>query len=67
MSQIKISLKKSLIGHKKNRVETAHSLGLKKINSFTIQPENGATEGKINKIKDLILVEKIDEVAEFAD
>ncbi len=60
MSSIKITLKKSLIGHKKNRISTAHSLGLKKVSSSTIQPDNDATKGKINKIRDLVCVEEID-------
>ena len=62
MSEIKIILKKSLIGQKKNRVATAHSIGLNKINSETVQPDNGPTRGKIRIIDDLIYTEAVAEV-----
>lgn len=60
MGDLKITLKKSLIGHKKDRIATALSLGLKKINSYTMQPNNGSTQGKISKISDLICVESLE-------
>ena len=58
---IRITLKKSLIGQKKSRVLTALSLGLKKINRSTIQPDDGSTWGKIEKIGDLVYTEKVHE------
>ena len=45
-----IKLVKSLSGRKKDQVATANSLGLKKIGDVTVQPENAATLGKIQKI-----------------
>ena len=45
MAQLKITLKKSLIGRQKDQIATANSLGL------TIQ-----TQGKINKIRHLVEV-----------
>lgn len=50
MADIKITLKKSLIGCKKDQIATAASLGLRKIGDVTIQPDNAQTKGKINKI-----------------
>ena len=52
----KITLKKSLIGSKKDQIATAYSLGLKKPGDVTIQPDNAQTQGKINKIIHLIEV-----------
>ena len=49
MADIKITLKKSLIGCKKDQIATAHSLGLRKIGNVTVQPDNEQTKGKIKK------------------
>ena len=54
----KITLVKSLIGRKKDQIQTAHSLGLKKIGEVTVQPDNAQTEGKIKKIIHLIEVQE---------
>ena len=43
MADIKITLKKSLIGCKKDQIATAHSLGLLKIGNVTVQPDNEQT------------------------
>ncbi len=51
---MKITLKKSLIGCKKDQIATAHALGLKKIGDVTEQPENPQTLGKVKKIIHLI-------------
>ena len=53
-----IKLVKSLSGRKKNQVATANSLGLKKIGDITVQPENAATLGKIQKISHLVEVQE---------
>ncbi len=54
MANIKIKLVKSLNGCKKDQIATANALGLRKIGNETIQPDNAATKGKINKIIHLI-------------
>ena len=54
MADIKITLKKSLIGCKKDQIATAHSLGLRKIGNVTVQPDNDQTKGKIKKISHLV-------------
>lgn len=54
----KITLVKSLIGRKKDQIDTALSLGLRKIGEVTVQPDNAQTEGKIKKIIHLIKVEE---------
>ena len=53
---MKITLKKSLIGSKKDQIATAISLGLKKVGDTTEQPDNAQTQGKIKKISHLIEV-----------
>ena len=53
---IKITLQKSLIGRHEDHIATAKSLGLKKIGDVTVQPNNGATMGKIKKITHLVEV-----------
>ena len=53
-----IKLLKSLSGRKKDQVATANSLGLKKIGDVTVQPENAATLGKIQKISHLVEVQE---------
>ena len=54
MADIKITLKKSLIGCKKDQIATAHSLGIRKIGNVTVQPDNEQTKGKIKKISHLV-------------
>ena len=53
---MKITLKKSLIGSKKDQIATAISLGLKKVGATTEQPDNAQTQGKLKKISHLIEV-----------
>lgn len=53
---MKIMLKKSLIGSKKDQIATAISLGLKKVGDTTEQPDNAQTQGKLKKISHLIEV-----------
>ena len=55
---MKITLKKSLIGSKKDQIATAQSLGLKKVGDVTEQPDNAQTQGKLKKIAHLIEVSK---------
>ena len=43
---MKITLKKSLIGSKKDQIATAISLGLKKVGDTTEQPDNAQTQGQ---------------------
>ena len=59
MKQYKVTLVKSLNGRFKKHIATAHSLGLTKIGSTTVQPDNAQTRGKIQQIAYLIRVEEI--------
>lgn len=53
---IKIKLVKSLVGRKDSHIATAESLGLRRINDVTSQPDNAATRGKIKEISYLVEV-----------
>lgn len=55
---LKITLQKSLIGRHEDHISTAKSMGLRKIGDVSVQPNNGATMGKIKKISYLIKVEE---------
>ena len=58
MADVKITLKKSLIGCKKPQIATAEALGLKKVGDVVTQPDNAQTQGQINKIIHLVEVSK---------
>ena len=54
MANLRIKLVKSLSGRLDKHIATAKSLGLKKIGSETVQPDNPQTRGKIAQIGYLI-------------
>ena len=58
MANVNITLVKSLIGRNQKHIDTAKSLGLRKIGDSTVQPDNAQTQGKIAKISYLVSVEK---------
>ncbi len=55
-AKVRIKLVRSLTGCKKDQIATAHALGLKRPGMETVQPDNAATKGKINKIIHLVAV-----------
>ena len=56
MADLRIKLIKSLSGRRDKHIATAKSLGLKKIGSEVVQPDNPQTRGKIAQIGYLITV-----------
>lgn len=58
MAELKIKLVKSLSGRLEKHIETAHSLGLRKIRDEVTQPDNAQTKGKIDQIAYLVEVSK---------
>ncbi len=54
---LKITLLKSLIGKKRAHRKSVYGLGLSKINSSVILPDNPATRGMVNKVSYLLNVE----------
>ena len=61
MENVKVTLVKSLIACKKNQIATVEALGLKKIRSSVIQPDNPAIRGMIFTVKHMVSVEEIAE------
>jgi len=60
MANLRIKLVKSLSGRHDKHIATAKSLGLTKIGSETIQPDNPQTRGKIAQIRYLITITEDD-------
>ena len=58
MANIKVTLKKSLIGRKDNHIATAKSMGLRKIGDTTVQEKSAVTDGKIRVVSHLVSVEQ---------
>ena len=54
--QFRIKLVKSLNGRHDKHIATAHSLGLRKMGSETLQPDNPQTRGKLAQIGYLLQV-----------
>lgn len=57
---LKITLRKSPIGYEKTQKLTVKALGLGKLNSSTIKPDNPQIRGMIRKITHMLEVEQID-------
>ncbi|MGB7295526.1 MAG: 50S ribosomal protein L30 [Candidatus Aminicenantales bacterium] len=53
----RITLVRSLIGYPRRQRETAKGLGLRKINSQVVRPDNPEIRGMIDKISHLVKVE----------
>ena len=56
MADLQVKLVKGLAGKRKDQIAVAESLGLRKVNDVTTQPDNAATRGKILKISHLVEV-----------
>ncbi len=56
---IKVTLVKSASGRLEKQTRTLEALGLKKINSFNVVPDNAAIRGMIFVVKHLVKVEKV--------
>jgi len=60
MKQLKVTLKKSLIGSTKRQTATAAGLGLKKINQTRHLQNTPAIRGMIKKLLHLVEVEEVE-------
>ena len=58
METITNNLVKGLAGKRKDQIAVVKSLGLTKTNSVSVQPDNDATRGKINKVSHLVEIVK---------
>ena len=59
MSELKITLKRSIIGRPQNQRDTVKALGLNKINATVVKPNNEAVKGMVNTVSHLVDVEEI--------
>lgn len=59
MAQLKITLKKSAAHRIPEQRKVVKSLGLSKINSSVILPDNAAVRGAITKVAHLVSVELV--------
>ncbi len=57
-NQIKIKLKRSLIGSTEKQIKVVHSLGLKKINQVVEQYDTPVVMGMVNKVSHLVEIVK---------
>lgn len=60
MANLKVTLVKSTIGALKDQQATVKALGLHKLNSTVIKPDNACIRGMIFKVKHLVKVEEVD-------
>lgn len=58
MAQLKITLKRSVIGRPQKQRKVVESLGLTKVNSTVVQPDNEAIRGMVNAVSHLVDVEE---------
>lgn len=59
MANLEITLKRSLIGRPQRQHQVVKSLGLKKINSSVVRPDNDAVRGAIKHIAHLVDVKEV--------
>ena len=64
MAKLKITLVRSLIGRPDTQRKTVRSLGLRKLNSCSILPDDPTIRGQIHKVEHLVKVEEVADEAE---
>lgn len=61
MAKLKITLIRSVISRPEAQKKTVRSLGLGKMNSTSVLPDNPAIRGQVFKVKHLVTVEEVTE------
>ncbi len=59
MSKLRITLKRSVIGHPRSQKDTALALGFTKLNQAVVRPDNPCIRGMVTKIRHLVAVEQV--------
>ena len=59
MSRLRITLRRSVIGHPKDRKDTARVLGLTRVNRTVVRPDTPAVRGMLRKLHHLLSVEEV--------
>lgn len=57
MSELRVTLRRSVIGHPQDQKETARALGFTRLNQTVLHPDNPCVRGMIRKIRHLVSVE----------
>ena len=57
---LKVTYVRSVIGYNKSQGKVLEALGLRKLNSTKIFPDNACIRGSLFKVKHLVKVEEID-------
>jgi len=60
MSRLRITLRRSVIGHPKDQKDTARALGLNRLNATVVRPDDPAVRGMVRKISHLVAIEQVD-------
>lgn len=60
MANLKITLVRSVIGRPQKQREMVKALGLGRVNSTVVLPDNAATRGALTKLNHLVAVEVAD-------
>lgn len=58
MAELKITLKRSVIGRPQKQRKVVAALGLTKVNSTVVKPDNEAIRGMVNAVSHLVDVEE---------
>lgn len=59
MPKLRITLVKSVVGHKQDQRDTVKALGLRRISMTTEKEENQTIRGMVHKVRHLVRVERI--------
>lgn len=59
MTKLKVTLTRSVIGRPETQRRTVKSLGLRKLNSFAVLPDNPVVRGQLHKVRHLVTVEEV--------
>ncbi len=59
MAELKITLKRSVIGRPQSQRKTVQALGLTKVNSSVVKPANDAVKGMVKAVSHLVDVKEI--------
>ncbi|MBW3622462.1 MAG: 50S ribosomal protein L30, partial [Armatimonadetes bacterium] len=60
MAELRVTLKKSLIGEQWRARRTVAGLGLRKVDQSRVLPDNDSFRGMIHKVKHLVVAEPVD-------
>jgi large subunit ribosomal protein L30 len=59
VGRLRITLRRSTIGRKRDQKDTARALGLTRLNRTVIRPDNPAIRGMVEKLRHLVSVEEV--------